>query len=53
MSLWVDGENKNGKRSLYSIGADPFSVFASVILVGTMIFPLLAVLVQTLRNLFQ
>lgn len=49
MSIWVSGDKKNGKRSLYSIGASPvlFATYTVILLM------LLLPLVQFVRNLFR
>lgn len=49
MSLWLPGPEKNGRRSLYSIGAEPFQVMGTIAVVLAMLQPI----VRWLRMLFQ
>lgn len=53
MSLWAEGEKKNGKRSIYSMSPDPLTwMFCAPILVGTLMM-LLSPVIQFVRSWFR
>ncbi len=52
MSLWADGEQKDGKQSFYFIAPDPIAFFFCVLTIPPLLLPLLAPMIRWLHSLF-